>query len=81
METMWFIVIGLLAGWLAGLLMKGGGYGIIGDIIVGVLGSLVGGYLFKTLGVSLGGGLAANLIVATVGAVVLILFLRVLKRA
>ena len=43
--------------------------------------SLVGGYLFKTLGVSLGGGLAANLIVATVGAVVLILFLRVLKRA
>jgi uncharacterized membrane protein YeaQ/YmgE (transglycosylase-associated protein family) len=61
--------------------MKGGGYGIIGDIIVGVLGSLVGGYLFKTLGVSLGGGLAANLIVATVGAVVLILFLRVLKRA
>ncbi|MCX7412371.1 MAG: GlsB/YeaQ/YmgE family stress response membrane protein [Planctomycetia bacterium] len=81
METIWFIVIGLLAGWLAGLLMKGGGYGIIGDIIVGVLGSLVGGYLFKTLGVSLGGGLAANLIVATVGAVVLILFLRVLKRA
>ena len=74
-------MIGLLAGWLAGLLMKGGGYGIIGDIIVGVLGSLVGGYLFKTLGVSLGGGLAANLIVATVGAVVLILFLRVLKRA
>lgn len=81
METIWFIVIGLLAGWLAGLLMKGGGYGIIGDIIVGVLGSLVGGYLFKTLGVSLGGGLAANLIVATVGAVVLILVLRVLKRA
>ena len=81
METIWFIVIGLLAGWLAGLLMKGGGYGIIGDIIVGVLGSLVGGYLFKTLGGSLGGGLAANLIVATVGAVVLILFLRVLKRA
>ena len=81
METIWFIVIGLLAGWLAGLLMKGGGYGIIGDIIVGVLGSLVGGYLFKTLGVSLGGGLAASLIVATVGAVVLILVLRVLKRA
>ena len=81
METIWILVIGLLAGWLAGLLMKGGGYGIIGDIIVGVLGSLVGGYLFKTLGVSLGGGLAANLIVATVGAVVLILFLRVLKRA
>ncbi|MEI7780560.1 MAG: GlsB/YeaQ/YmgE family stress response membrane protein [Planctomycetota bacterium] len=81
MESVWFIVIGLLAGWLAGLLMKGGGYGIIGDIIVGVLGSLVGGYLFKTVGVSLGGGLAANLIVATVGAVVLILILRILKRA
>ena len=80
MEIVWFILIGLVAGWLAGLIMKGGGYGPIGDIIVGVLGSLLGGWLFGQFGVSLGGGLGANLVVATVGALVLILTLRVVKR-
>ena len=80
MEIVWFILIGLVAGWLAGLIMKGGGYGPIGDIIVGVLGSLLGGWLFGQFGVSLGGGLGANLVVATVGALVLNLTLRVVKR-
>jgi uncharacterized membrane protein YeaQ/YmgE (transglycosylase-associated protein family) len=80
MEIVWFILIGLVAGWLAGLIMKGGGYGPIGDIIVGVLGSLLGGWLFGQFGVSLGGGLGASLVVATVGARVLLLTLRVVKR-
>ena len=80
MDFIWFIVIGLVAGWLAGLIMKGGGYGIIGDIVVGLIGSIVGGYLFQAFGMSLGGGLPASLLVATVGAVVLILLLRVLRR-
>ncbi len=81
MDFFWFILIGLIAGALAGVIMKGGGYGIVGDIILGVLGSVLGGWLFKEFGVSVGGGLVASLAVATVGAVVLILILRLLKRA
>jgi uncharacterized membrane protein YeaQ/YmgE (transglycosylase-associated protein family) len=81
MEFVWFILIGLVAGWLAGVLMKGGGFGVIGDIIVGVLGALLGGFLFRSLGVSAGGGLLGSIVVATVGAVVLIFILRLIKRA
>ena len=57
MEIVWFILVGLVAGWLAGVLVKGGGFGAIGDIIVGVLGALLGGFLFGVLGFSSGGGL------------------------
>jgi uncharacterized membrane protein YeaQ/YmgE (transglycosylase-associated protein family) len=81
MELLWFILIGLVAGWLAGQLVKGGGFGVIGDIIVGVIGALLGGFLFGTFGVSAGGGLLGSLIVATIGAVVLLVLLRVIKRA
>ena len=80
MEFVWFILVGLVAGWLAGMLVKGGGFGVIGDIIVGVLGALVGGFLFGFLGFSGGGGLLGSIVVATVGAVVLIFVLRVIKR-
>ena len=81
MEFLWFIVIGLAAGWLAGQFMSGGGYGVIGDIVLGVLGALVGGFLFRQLGLSAGGGLIGALIVATIGAVVLIFAVRMFKRA
>ena len=81
MELAWFIVIGLAAGWLAGQVMEGGGFGVIGDIVVGVIGALLGGFLFSTLGVSAGGGLLGKLIVATIGAVVLLFLLRLIKRA
>ena len=81
MEFIWFIVVGLVAGWLAGMLVKGGGFGLIGDIVVGVIGALLGGFLFSTLGVSTGGGLVGSIIVATIGAVVLIFILRLIKRA
>ncbi|HET6365140.1 MAG TPA: GlsB/YeaQ/YmgE family stress response membrane protein [Nitrospirota bacterium] len=81
MEFIWFILIGLVAGWLAGQFMKGGGFGVIGDIIVGVLGALLGGFLFRSFGVSLGGGLLGAIIVATIGAIVLIYILRLIKRA
>lgn len=81
MEFIWFILIGLVAGWLAGQLMKGGGFGVIGDIIVGVIGALIGGFLFSALGVSMGGGLLGSIIVATTGAVILIFLLRLIKRA
>ena len=80
MEFVWFILIGLAAGWLAGQLMKGGGFGVIGDLIVGVIGALLGGYIFRTLGVSVGGGLFGSLIVATIGAIVLIFLLRLVKK-
>ena len=81
MEFVWFLLVGLVAGWLAGVLVKGGGFGVIGDIIVGVLGALLGGFLFRSLGVSAGGGLLGSVVVATVGAVVLIVILRLIKRA
>jgi len=81
MAFVWFVLVGLVAGWLAGQLVKGGGFGVIGDIVVGVIGALLGGFLFSSLGVSLGGGLLGAIIVATIGAVVLIFILRLIKRA
>lgn len=81
MQFIWFILVGLVAGWLAGQLMKGGGFGVIGDIVVGVIGALLGGFLFSSLGVSLGGGLLGAIVVATIGAVVLIFVLRLIKSA
>jgi uncharacterized membrane protein YeaQ/YmgE (transglycosylase-associated protein family) len=81
MNIVWFILVGLVAGWLAGQLMKGGGFGVIGDIVVGIIGALIGGLLFSSLGISAGGGLLGAIIVATIGAVVLIILLRLIKRA
>ena len=80
MQFVWFILVGLVAGWLAGKLTKGGGFGVVGDIVVGILGALVGGILFGTLGVSTGGGLLGAIAVATVGAVVLIFVVRLFKK-
>jgi uncharacterized membrane protein YeaQ/YmgE (transglycosylase-associated protein family) len=76
----WFLLIGLIAGWLAGRVMRGGGFGVIGDMIVGVIGALLGGWLFGVLGIS-AGGLIGSLIMAFVGAVILILLLRLIRRA
>jgi uncharacterized membrane protein YeaQ/YmgE (transglycosylase-associated protein family) len=81
MEFLWFILIGLAAGWLAGQFMRGGGFGVVGDILLGVVGAMVGGFLFRQLGLSAGGGLIGALIVATIGAVVLLFLVRVIKRA
>lgn len=79
-NLIWFLVIGLVAGWLAGALMKGGGFGLVGDLIVGIIGAVIGGVLFGAAGVG-GGGLLGAILMATVGAVILILCLRLLKRA
>ena len=80
MHIFWFLLIGLAAGWLAGQIMKGGGFGLIGDLVVGVIGALLGGILFDLLGLH-AIGLLGNLVMATVGAIVLIALLRVIKRA
>ena len=80
MSFIWFILIGLVAGWLAGQVMKGGGYGVLGDIIVGILGALLGGWLFGMLGIG-AGGLIGSLITAFIGACILIWLVRLIKRA
>jgi len=79
-SLIWFLLIGLIAGWLAGKVMRGGGYGVVGDMIVGVIGALIGGWLFGQLGIS-AGGLIGAIITAFVGAIILIFLLRLIKRA
>ncbi|CAN1210346.1 Transglycosylase associated protein [Tumidithrix helvetica PCC 7403] len=80
MDFIWFIFIGLVAGALAGQLVQGGGFGVLGDIVIGIIGALLGGFLFNTFGISTGGGLIGSLIVATIGAVVLLYGIRLVNR-
>ncbi len=80
MSLFWFLIVGVIAGWLAGKLVKGGGFGLIGNLAVGVVGALIGGFLFSTLGVSAGGGLLGSILVATIGAVVLLFLVNFIKR-
>ncbi|HWY66184.1 MAG TPA: GlsB/YeaQ/YmgE family stress response membrane protein [Rhizomicrobium sp.] len=76
-----WLIIGAVAGWLAGQFMKGGGYGLVGDIVVGIVGAFIGGWLAGILGLNIGGGLIASIITATLGAILLIVILRMIKRA
>ncbi|KDA03610.1 GlsB/YeaQ/YmgE family stress response membrane protein [Hyphomonas oceanitis] len=76
-----FLLIGAVAGWLAGLIVKGFGFGIVGNIVVGIVGAFIAGFLFPALNVSLGAGIVGAIIHATIGAVILLLVVRVLKRA
>jgi uncharacterized membrane protein YeaQ/YmgE (transglycosylase-associated protein family) len=78
---LYWIVIGLIAGWLAGVVMRGGGYGMAVDIVLGMLGAIVGGWIFSSLGIGAGGGLLGSIVVAFIGAVVLVAITRALKRA
>ena len=75
------LIVGAVAGWLAGNLMRGGGFGVVGNIIVGIVGGLVGGWLFTRMGVSGGGGLLGTLVVSTIGAAVLLFIVGLIKRA
>jgi len=81
MHFLEWIVVGLIAGWLAGQVMKGGGYGVIVDIILGILGGLLGGWIFGKLGIWPAGGMIGSVIVAFVGAVILVGITRLFKRA
>ena len=74
-----FLLIGAVAGWLAGQIMRGGGLGLLGNIVVGVIGALIGGWLFGALGIAVG-GLIGSIIAATVGAIILLALLRLIKR-
>jgi uncharacterized membrane protein YeaQ/YmgE (transglycosylase-associated protein family) len=75
-----FLIIGAIAGWLAGVVMKGGGFGLIGDIVVGIIGAFIGGWLFGVLGI-FAGGLVGAVITAFVGACVLLFVIRLIKKA
>ena len=75
-----FLAIGAIAGWLAGLLMKGGGFGLLGNIVVGVIGAVFGGYVFGELGISVG-GLFGSILTATVGAAILLFIVGLIKKA
>lgn len=77
---LWFLVIGIIAGWLAGNIMKGGGFGLIGDLVVGVVGSFIGGYLFGYLGLGNAYGTFGEIGMATVGAIVLLGVIRLIWR-
>ena len=81
MNVLWFLLVGVIAGWLAGVLVKGGGFGLIGDLVVGIIGALIGGLFFSGLAGFAGGGMLGSILVATLGAVLLLLVLRVIKRA
>jgi len=76
----YWIMVGLIAGWLAGQVMKGGGYGVVVDIVLGILGGIVGGWVFGVLGFHAGGTIGQN-IVAFVGGVILVWVARKLKKA
>ena len=76
-----WLIIGGVAGWLAGLVVRGGGYGIVGDIVVGIVGSILFGWLFGASGLYVGSGIIGSIIAATIGAIVLILVLRLVTRA
>jgi uncharacterized membrane protein YeaQ/YmgE (transglycosylase-associated protein family) len=76
-----WLIVGAIAGWLAGMVVKGGGFGLIGDIIVGIIGAVIAGWLLPRLGILIGGGIVAAIINAFIGAVILLIILRLVKRA
>ena len=78
MFIIWWIIVGLIAGFITGKLMKGSGYGAIGDIVIGIVGAIIGGFIMRALGYTGQGGMIYTIIVAIVGAVILTLLLRLI---
>jgi uncharacterized membrane protein YeaQ/YmgE (transglycosylase-associated protein family) len=76
-----WILVGLIAGWAAGRIMKGGGYGPLMDTVLGMVGAVVGGWIFNTLNIYPAGGIVASIVVAIVGAIFIIWITRLLKKA
>lgn len=75
-----WLIIGAIAGWLAGKIVEGSGFGLVVNIIVGIVGALIGGWLAELLAISIGGGLIGSIILAVIGAVILLFVLRLIKR-
>lgn len=80
-SLLWFIIVGIVAGFLAGKLMKGKGFGILINLLVGVAGALLGGWLFGQLGLSFGGGVIGSLITAFLGAIILLFVISLIKKS
>jgi len=78
MFIIWWIIVGLIAGFLTGKLMKGSGFGAIGDIVVGIIGAIIGGFIMQHIGYAGSGGLIYTIVVAVIGAVLLTLLLRLI---
>lgn len=78
MSWIWWIIVGLIAGWATGRIMKGSGYGPIMDIVLGIIGGVIGGWLMTALGIGVGGGLIWSIIVAIIGAVILVWIVRLI---
>jgi len=76
-----WLIVGAIAGWLAGMVVKGGGFGLVGDIVVGIIGALIAGWLLPRLGIVIGTGFIPAIIDAFIGAVILLIILRLVKRA
>jgi uncharacterized membrane protein YeaQ/YmgE (transglycosylase-associated protein family) len=74
------LIVGLIAGWLAGQIVQGTGFGIVGDLLIGIVGALIGSWLLPQLGIHLGSGIIAAIINATIGALILLLILRLVRR-
>lgn len=75
------LFIGAVAGWLAGVIVKGYGYGLLGNIVIGIIGAFIAGYILPRVGLSIGAGIVGAIIHATIGAVILLLVIRLIKRA
>jgi uncharacterized membrane protein YeaQ/YmgE (transglycosylase-associated protein family) len=73
------VVVGIIAGWLAGQIVRGTGYGLINDLVIGVIGAFIGGWLLPKLGIYLGSGIISAIINATIGAILLLLILRLVR--
>jgi uncharacterized membrane protein YeaQ/YmgE (transglycosylase-associated protein family) len=76
-----WLIVGAIAGWLAGMVVKGGGFGLIGDIVVGIVGGLIAGWLLPQVGIVIGSGIIGAIIDAFIGAVILLVIIRLIKRA
>jgi uncharacterized membrane protein YeaQ/YmgE (transglycosylase-associated protein family) len=74
-----FILVGAIAGWLAGLIVKGFGFGLIGNIVIGIIGAFVAGLVFPAIGLTLGTGIVSSIIHSTIGAVMLLFLIKVIK--
>jgi len=80
MGFLYFIIIGAIAGWLAGKVMKGGGFGLLMNMVLGIIGGVVGGWVFGVLGISTEGGLLGSLITSVVGAILILFVARLIKK-
>ena len=80
-NLLWWCIVGLIAGFLAGKVMKGGGFGVLMDIVIGIVGAMIGGWVFGLIGIFPSGGLIGSILVAFVGACILLWLVRLIKKA